>query len=89
MKITDVRVRVCEQGDKPTRLKALASITLDDQFVVHNIKIIENAKGLFIGMPSIKDSNGEFKDICHPLNTQLRTELSDAILQKYEEITAQ
>ena len=88
MKITDVRVRICDPNEKQTRLKGLASITFDDIFVVHNIKIIENTKGLFIGMPSIKDANGEFKDICHPLNTQLRNEISTAIIQKYEEITA-
>lgn len=88
MKITDIRVRICEPGEKQTRLKGLASITFDDEFVVHNIKIIENSKGLFVGMPSIKDANGEFKDICHPLNTSLRNDISSAILAKYEEITA-
>lgn len=86
MTITDIRIRPCTgEGNK---LKAFASITLDNVLVIHNIKIIENAKGLFLGMPSIKDSNGEYKDICHPLETEFRVSMTEAIIQKYEEIMA-
>ena len=86
MNITDVRIRVTEtEGSK---MKALASITIDNEFVVHDIKIIESAKGLFVAMPSRKDGNGEYKDICHPLNSNVRKLITDAVLEKYEEVTA-
>jgi stage V sporulation protein G len=86
MNITDVRIRVTEtEGSK---MKALASITIENEFVVHDIKIIESAKGLFVAMPSRKDGNGEYKDICHPLNSDVRKFITDAVLEKYEEVTA-
>lgn len=87
MKITDIRIKPCN-NDNGNKLKAFVSVTFDNVLVIHNIKVIENSKGLFLGMPSIKDTNGEYKDICHPLDTKFRNELTDAIIQKYEEITA-
>ena len=85
MQITDVRVRkVAKEG----KMKAVVSITLDDEFVVHDIKVIEGADGPFIAMPSRKTNNGEFKDIAHPLNTETREELRAAILAAYDEESA-
>lgn len=81
MKISDVRIRlVNKDGNK---LKAVASITLDDCFVVHDIKIIDSADGEFIAMPSRKTNDGEYKDIAHPLNTETREILKQAILTAY------
>jgi len=84
MNITDVRVRPVEKED--SKMKAVASITIDGEFVVHDIKVIESDKGLFIAMPSKKDGNGEYKDIAHPINTATRTRIQDAVLAKYEEV---
>ena len=84
MNITDVRVRPVEKED--SKMKAVASITIDGEFVVHDIKVIESDKGLFIAMPSKKDGNGDFKDIAHPLNTATRTRIQDAVIAKYEEV---
>lgn len=85
MNITDVRIRVTEtEGNK---MKALASITLDNEFVIHDIKVIESAKGLFVAMPSRKDGNGEYKDVCHPLNSDVRKYITDTVLEKYDEVT--
>ena len=85
MTITDVRVRqVASEG----KLKAVASVTFCDAFVVHDIKIIDGTDRLFIAMPSRKTPDGEYKDIAHPINTEMREALSAAILGKYEEIFA-
>ena len=82
MQITDVRVRkITKEG----KMKAVVSVTFGDEFVIHDIKVIDGAKGLFIAMPSRKTADGEFRDIAHPINTDTRTELQDAILGKYEE----
>jgi len=82
MQITDVRVRkVTREG----KLKAVVSITLDEEFVVHDIKVIEGEKGLFIAMPSKKAQDGEYRDIAHPINTGTRERIQDIILQQYEE----
>ncbi|MCT4611953.1 MAG: septation regulator SpoVG [Clostridia bacterium] len=82
MQITDVRVRkITKEG----KMKAVVSVTFGDEFVIHDIKVIDGAKGLFIAMPSRKTADGEFRDIAHPINTDTRTELQDAILEKYEE----
>ena len=78
MKISDVRIRFVKKDD--SKLKAVASITIDDCFVVHDIKVIEGADGPFIAMPSRKTNDGEFKDIAHPLNTETRESLRNAIL---------
>lgn len=83
MKITDVRVRkVAKEG----KLKAVVSITLDDEFVVHDIKVIEGEKGLFIAMPSKKEVDGEYRDIAHPINSSTREKIQSTILVKYEEL---
>ena len=81
MQITDVRVRkVAKEG----KMKAVVSITLDDEFVVHDIKVIEGEKGLFIAMPSRKASYGEYRDIAHPINSGTRERIQQIILEKYE-----
>ncbi len=82
MQITDVRVR---KVNSQNRMKAIASITIDDVFVIHDIKVIESDKGLFIAMPSRKTPNGEFKDIAHPINTETREMIQRVILAKYAE----
>lgn len=85
MVITDVRVRkVTKEG----KMKAVVSITIDDEFVVHDIKVIEGEKGLFIAMPSRKASDGEYKDIAHPINSTTRAKMQEMILEKYEEAEA-
>ena len=81
VKISDVRIRFVKKDD--SKLKAVASITIDDCFVVHDIKVIEGADGPFIAMPSRKTNDGEFKDIAHPLNTETRENLRNAILAAY------
>ncbi len=82
MQITDVRVRkVAKEG----KLKAVVSITMDEEFVVHDIKVIEGEKGLFIAMPSKKAQDGEYRDIAHPINSVTRDRIQSIILSKYEE----
>ena len=81
MQITDVRIRKVEKEGK---MKAVVSITLDDEFVVHDIKVIEGEKGLFIAMPSRKASDGEYRDIAHPINSGTRDKIQQMILGKYE-----
>ena len=79
MNVTDVRIR---KMDKEGKLKAVASITIDDCFVIHDIKIIEGDQGLFIAMPSRKAQDGTYKDIAHPINSQTRTDLQNLILDR-------
>lgn len=81
MQITDVRVR---KVSKEGKMKAVVSITLDNEFVVHDIKVIEGEKGLFIAMPSRKAADGEYRDIAHPINSDTREKIQSIILQKYE-----
>ena len=84
MKITDVRVRkITKEG----KMKAIVSITIDDEFVVHDIKVIEGEKGLFIAMPSKKATDGEYRDIAHPINSETRDMIQNVILHKYEMTT--
>ena len=83
MQITDVRVRKVEKEGK---LKAVVSITLDGEFVVHDIKVIEGEKGMFIAMPSKKASDGEYRDIAHPINSATRERIQSTILEKYEAV---
>ena len=86
MQITDVRVRkITKEG----KLKAVVSITLDDEFVVHDIKVIEGEKGLFIAMPSKKAADGEYRDIAHPINSATRDSIQQIILEKYEAVLAE
>ena len=81
MQITDVRVR---KVSKDGKMKAVVSITLDNEFVVHDIKVIEGEKGLFIAMPSRKAGDGEYRDIAHPINSETRDKIQKIILEKYE-----
>lgn len=82
MEITDIRVRrVTAEG----KLKAYVTVTFDDCFVVHNVKVIEGKSGIFIAMPSRKTKTGEYKDVAHPINSDFRTSLQDRILGAYEE----
>ena len=81
MQITDVRVRkITKEG----KMKAIVSFTLDDEFVVHDIKVIEGEKGLFIAMPSKKATDGEYRDIAHPINSSTRENIQKIILESYE-----
>ena len=86
MQITDVRIRKVEKEGK---MKAVVSITIDDEFVVHDIKVIEGEKGLFIAMPSRKATDGEYRDIAHPINSETREKIQGIILQKYEQVLAE
>ena len=81
MQITDVRVRKIEKEGK---MKAIVSITIDNEFVVHDIKVIEGEKGLFIAMPSRKAADGEYRDIAHPINSGTRDMIQSINLNKYE-----
>lgn len=81
MKISDVRIRLVNKED--SKLKAVASMTIDDCFVIHDIKIIDATDGAFIAMPSRKTNDGEYKDIAHPLNTETREIIKEAILTAY------
>lgn len=85
MKITDVRVRKVNDDGK---MKAVVSVTFDDEFVVHDIKIIEGQNGLFIAMPSRKMGEGDFRDIAHPLISETRNKIKDAIFAEYEKVLA-
>ncbi|MBS4537597.1 septation regulator SpoVG [Clostridium sp. D2Q-11] len=81
MNVTDVRVRkINEEG----KMKAIVSVTFDNEFVVHDIKIIEGLNGLFIAMPSRKMADGEFRDIAHPINSDTRSKIQDAVFAEYE-----
>ena len=81
MNITDVRVRIVKKDD--SKLKAVASITIDNCFVVHDIKVIEGVDGYFVAMPSRKSSEGEHKDIAHPINTETRESLISIVLDAF------
>ena len=85
MQITDVRIRKVEKEGK---MKAVVSITIDEEYVVHDIKIIEGEKGLFIAMPSRKAADGEYRDIAHPINSDTRDRIQKLILEKYQETMA-
>lgn len=82
MEITDIRVRRVEADGK---LRAYVTVTFDDCFVVHNVKVIEGKSGTFIAMPSRKTKTGEYKDVAHPINSDFRKKLQDVILQAYSE----
>jgi len=84
MEITDIRIR---KIDTEGKMKAVVSVTFDNDFVVHDIKIIESQNGLFIAMPSRKTPDGEFRDIAHPINASMREKMQKAILEKYESNT--
>ncbi|MGI6359328.1 MAG: septation regulator SpoVG [Bacillota bacterium] len=81
MRITDVRIRkINTEG----RMKAIVSITLDDEFVIHDVRVVDGNNGLFVAMPSRKTPEGEFRDIAHPINSQTREKLQTAVLEAYE-----
>lgn len=82
MQITDIRIRVV---NKESKMKAVVSVTFDEAFVVHDIKVIEGEKGLFIAMPSKKTPDGEYRDIAHPINGDMRAMLQNAVLERYEQ----
>lgn len=87
MQISDIRIRL---STKEGKLKAVASIIIDDCFAVHDIKIIESSDNrIFVAMPSRKTSDGEFKDVAHPINSETRTMLSDLILKKYNQVLSE
>ncbi len=86
MNITEVRVRLIKKEEG--KLKAVASVTFDDCFVVHDVKIIEGSEGCFIAMPSKRTPEGEYKDIVHPLNTETREQLAKCVLEEYEKALA-
>jgi len=81
VEVTDVRLRrVSAEG----KMRAIASITFDDEFVVHDVRIIDGNNGLFVAMPSKRTSDGEFKDIAHPINSKTREKIQTAVLKEYE-----
>lgn len=84
MNITDVRIRITKKNN--ARLRAVASIIIDDEFVVHDIKIIEGTDGYFIAMPSRKTPEGDFKDIAHPINSEARSKIADLILSEFKKV---
>ena len=86
MQITDIRIRkIAKEG----KMKAVVSVTFDNAFVVHDIKVIDGEKGLFIAMPSRKASDGEYRDIAHPINSATREKIQNIILEKYEQVLAE
>ncbi|MBR4183266.1 MAG: septation regulator SpoVG [Lachnospiraceae bacterium] len=82
MKITDIRIR---KMDGDSKMKAIASITIDEEFVIHDIKVVDGEKGLFIAMPSKKTAEGEYRDIAHPIKTDTRNRIQTMILDKYRQ----
>ena len=86
MEITDVRIRKLSNEDK---MKGIVSVTFDDEFVVHDIKIIDGINGLFIAMPSRKIGKSDYRDIAHPLSPETRTKIRDAIFEEYEKVLSE
>ena len=84
MQITDVRVRIVD-GNGNAKMKAVASITLDEAFAIHDIKVIEGERGLFVAMPNKKMPNGEYRDVAHPIHSGMRAVLEEAILGSYRD----
>ena len=83
MIVTDVRVRkILAEG----KMKAIVSVTLDDMFVIHDVKVVEGQNGLFVAMPSRKTPRGEYKDIAHPINSDMRSRLQTIILEEYKKM---
>jgi len=83
LKITDIRIRLIQNTE--SKLKAVASITIDECFVVHDIKVLEGNQGYFVSMPTRKTPEGEYKDVAHPINTPTREQINKLVLEKYEE----
>lgn len=90
MEITDIRVKkILNENSAESKMKAVVSVTFDDSFVVHDIKVIEGQDKLFTAMPSRKTQDGEFKDIAHPINRDMRVRLEEAILAEYRNVLEQ
>ena len=90
MEITDIRVKkILTESSAEGKMKAVVSVTFDDAFVVHDIKIIEGQEKLFTAMPSRKTQDGEFKDIAHPINREMRVKLEESILAEYRNVLEQ
>lgn len=83
MKVTNVRVK---KIDNKNRLKAVATITFDDCFVIHELRLIEGKNGLFVAMPSKRNTQGEFRDVCHPINKELRQHVEEVVIAAYEQL---
>ncbi len=86
MKVTDVRLRRMQPGGK---MRAYASVTLDDEFVVHEMRIIDGPRGLFVAMPSRRSADGEFRDIAHPITSEARQYIQTAVLEAFEQVAVQ
>lgn len=86
MEVTDVRIRKVTEESK---MKAIVSVTFDDEFVVHDIKVIDGLNGIFIAMPSRKMADGEFRDIAHPINATTRKKIQEAVFSEYEKSLAE
>lgn len=87
MKITDIRLRAVK-SENEVKLKAYADVTFNGCFVVHGLKIIDGQKGMFVAMPSRKMPDGEYKDIAHPITPELRKEITDTVIAKYNDVIA-
>lgn len=87
MKITDVRLRTVK-NENEVKLKAYADVTFEGCFVIHGLKVIDGQKGMFVAMPSRKMPDGEYKDIAHPITPELRKEITDSVIAKYNEVVA-
>ena len=86
MEVTDIRVRVVNREEK---MRGVVSVTFDDCFVVHDIKIIDGEKGLFVAMPSKKVGEGEYRDIAHPINAEMRNKIESQVIEAYEKVLEQ
>ena len=86
MKITDIRLRLGRGAEDGGKLKAYVDVTFDESFVIHGLKIIEGQNGLFVAMPSRKMPDGEYKDIAHPITPELRKEITDSVIARYNEM---
>lgn len=86
MNITDIRIRQIKDGG---RMKAIASVTFDGDFVVHDMKVIEGTDGLFLAMPSRRIPSGSFRDIAHPINSKTRNELEEAVINEFHKVVAE
>lgn len=88
MRITDVRLRTVK-NENELKLKAYADVTFEECFVIHGLKVIDGQKGMFVAMPSRKMPDGEYKDIAHPITSELRKDITDSVIAKYKEVMSQ
>lgn len=85
--VTDVRMKVLDESEE-RKIKAISSVTFNDSFVIHDVKVLDSEKGLYVVMPSKKAPDGTFKDIAHPLNTETRQMIQEKVLAEYEKATS-